>query len=368
MYGISFNIEGHPNIDITSGWRPSSYLGKMTFTVNYLSAPSITRDFDVPDGTELVVIPSGPSTDSKAEGGITSVYILGSNVSGSVVTISQIFWSGYASSSFNGRQVDFLVFSVLKPDSLVSGYGVFFTGCGINAAITEGLKSQVLLYKNKISATSATSINVNTGIAVSAIPPIAFVSDSEFNCFDSYVYSQNGTYWVSIKRTSGYWSEDGKVLDLPPSVADVRIAVFGEFDGLENDMGMSIYAEDGTAIYSTSRAPLMPRRFLTNPSPYVNTYAPFPNNKFFDNAGDQLTSEEMQRKPMIMSRKMGVGKVRFRVVPASTWIKDDGMYTAGVNGASGQVISGGAESGWWGMDSSYFGLPFIYGDDYFDDY
>lgn len=371
-YGLSVSIPGYPRLNIATGWYPAIYVETVNFYIAYMgSGKSVTRNYNFPSGTILYAVASGDQSDSRPSGSIGEAYNIEVITGNNYVKLVQTFWSGYSSSSFNGRLIQFRVYAYF-PQSSPNGYGIHLLGTGVDIALNQNTKLDVLLWKRTDNVGTRDNIHYYTGLPTSIPAPVVYVSDTGRNVINSRVYAKDGLWRVAIQRSGGkatyIASGNYPYVATPPVSGVVRMAVFGQHPGkYQSSWGLALYASNGSRVFSTDYAPLMIRRRLKQPTSFIQYPISSPNT-LGDKVGDHLSSSEMAKHPMIVSRKYGVTKIRWYVIPCAFWLKGSGRFTGGFIDSNKAYESGGNIDGVWAEDSGNSRVPMIYGTDYFDDF
>lgn len=365
-YGLSFTpIDSPVPIDISNNWLPGRYVGSFTASsMNYGDSYGrilASVNYNVPNGTILWAVPkSTPSSNVRADsdqfGSFTSSYAQSVIVSGKTVQISFDFWSGFASSFWVGLRIEYDVYGYY-PASASNGYGVLFSGSGIQTAIDNDTSIQMCVWRHQ-ETTASRSLSLNTGIPSSSAPPTIFAHDSAESTLSGYLYTSGSTWWYRLYRNDHIINKSNG----NPTVSSglVKIAGFVPFDGISGSYGMNIYSKSGSLIFSTRHSPLMPRGVLPNPIPIPDGS----NTSRVDAGGYTFDALELSEEPMIIPRYLGVGKSDQYATSVGVAVSN-GRYTWGWSNGVPRGIVGESSHGFWGVDNQSADIPYIFSSDYF---
>lgn len=366
-YGMRIYVPNYSfGFDLTSGWMPSYCLGTISLTVSVPARSPVTQTFSKPDGVRLVAFPLSQSLNlSDDRGWASDIDIVQST---GEVTLSQTLTT---TNSDVGKVVTWGIYGFWESSAYAGGYGVLFPDSnGLDGYLTDAQSTYICRYRYTSSATTNTTLTINTGISSSVVKRIIpFVGDSnEDNAISAYPYSSGGVWYVRINRGRATGYAFGGSNGDPTNAAYsgvVKIAVFSEFtESIDSvDYGFAIYGDSGMT-YASSAPPLMIKGFYAIPTASISS-PPFSNNNYqgspvVSNGGESIGTGGTN---LYFCPPLGVGRFQF-------WTWSLGLYVSGGILSTGTIHYLGTSStssqasGVWAEPNGMYGIPYVFAEDY----
>lgn len=367
-FGLSVHSKGWglTPINISSGWHPAIYVGRIDITIQYRGGNSAEKTFThIPQNTRLFVLAGSSIShayfqpDPFGGYGVTSNFNV--EVSGHKVRVWQGLWAYFANAGIVGKKVTFYVFGFITNAPNQDDYGILFQDSGVPTIMSANIRPNVALWKKTHHAGTSSKLTYDTGISVTAYPdaPTPFISDTGNNALQCWCEKYNNQWRVVVNR--GRMGRTYQSRYTTPNSGTVRVVLFGKYNGRQEAYGLTLFGSNGQPVYSSVAPPLMLRRALNLPKLTQS------NHNVFDVRGDQFSANELAHHPMVNAMPMGLIRLSFVHFTSGLCITSNGRFTSGTCSREFEY-RGGAPSQVW--NTGYNGSVgcWIYGTDYFDDY